>query len=134
MTLSTDRYVRHPAGVEIDLDLLRRFEDGLNPTAPETHAIPSRVLGYGEISTVFEIETAPFTGFALKRMAVFATAVELTTYLTAYDEYHRLLEEEIGIQLPTHGYAAFENGNGRPHTNTTANGRHACLPDHCWPG
>ncbi|HUM68169.1 MAG TPA: DUF6206 family protein, partial [Chloroflexota bacterium] len=114
MAFSTDRTVRHPAGVEVDLDLLRRFEDGLNPTAPETHAIPSRVLGYGEISTVFEIEVVPFAGFALKRLAIFETAVELTAYLTIYDEYHRLLEKEIGIHLPTHGYAAFENGNGRP--------------------
>ena len=114
MTHSTDRYVRHPAGMEIDLDLLRRFEAGLNPNAPESNAIPSRVLGYGEISTVFEIETAPFTGFALKRMTVFETAVELDAYLAAYDEYHRLLEEEIGIQLPTHGYAAFTNKDGRP--------------------
>jgi hypothetical protein len=109
-----ERYVRHPAGVEIDMDLLRRFEDGLNPSAPETHAIPSRVLGYGEISTVFEIETAPFAGFALKRLAIFETAVELDAYLTIYDEYHWLLEEEIGILLPPHGYAAFENKNGRP--------------------
>lgn len=114
MALSTDRYIRHPAGVEVDLDLLRRFEDELNPTAPETHAIPSQVLGYGEISTVFEIRAAPFAGFALKRIAVFATTAELDAYLAIYDEYHRLLEDEIGIHLPTHGYAAFTNKNGRP--------------------
>jgi hypothetical protein len=114
ITRSAERTIHNPAGMVVDLDLLRRFEDGLNPTAPETHTIPSQVLGYGEISTVFEIKTAPFTGFALKRLAIFATAVELTTYLTIYDEYHWLLQEEISIQLPAHGYAAFENKNGRP--------------------
>ncbi|MCL4266011.1 MAG: hypothetical protein KJ069_22560 [Anaerolineae bacterium] len=114
MTFSREHYIRHPAGVEIDMDLLRRFEDELNPAAPETHAIPSQVLGYGEISTVFEIKVAPFAGLALKRMAVFETAVELTTYLTAYNEYHWLLEDEIGIKLPAHGYAALSNKNRPP--------------------
>ncbi len=105
---------RNPPGYDLDFDLLREFEYGLNPSQPEEHKIPSRVLGYGEISTAFTIETDTFADWALKRMSIFETAEEFATYLSAYDEYHHLLEEEIGIQLPVHGYAAFVNENGRP--------------------
>ncbi len=114
MATSLELNIRNPAGYELDYDLLQAFENDLHPSQPEANKIPSRVLGYGEISTVFEIQTKGFIGFALKRMSIFETAVELKTYLTAYHEYHRLLEAEIGIQIPTHGYAAFVNDNGRP--------------------
>lgn len=106
--------VSHPVDYEIDLDLLQAFEDQLIPSDPETHKMLRRVLGYGEISTVFELAEPVFSGFAFKRMSIFETAVELDGYLATYNEYHRLLQEEIGIQLPTHGYASFINRNGRP--------------------
>ena len=105
---------RNPPGYDLDFDLLREFENGLDPSQPEAHQIPSRVLGYGEISTAFSIETDAFSGLALKRMSIFETTDEFFTYLSAYNEYHLLLEEKIGIHLPVHGYAAFLNENGRP--------------------
>jgi hypothetical protein len=37
------------------LELLHRFERGLDPQEPERSQIPATVLGYGEISTVFAI-------------------------------------------------------------------------------
>ena len=43
------------SALEIDLDLLRQFEKGLDPRFPERNRIRTRVLGYGEISTVLEI-------------------------------------------------------------------------------
>jgi hypothetical protein len=45
------------SGLEIDLNLLERFEHALDPRFPEGCEIPTRVLGYGEISTVLEIGT-----------------------------------------------------------------------------
>lgn len=109
-----DLTFRNPDGYDLDFDLLYEFEEGLDTCHPEDNDIPSRVLGYGEISTVFELENEVFAGLALKRMSIFETKAEFNAYLTAYDEYHRLLENEIGIQLPNHGHAAFENGDGRP--------------------
>ncbi|MCP4356925.1 MAG: hypothetical protein GY796_02770, partial [Chloroflexi bacterium] len=48
------------------------------------------------------------------RMSIFETAAELTEYLAVYDQYHTLLEEEVGIHLPVQGYVALENDDDRP--------------------
>ena len=53
----------------LDLTLLAEFEQGLNVRRPEESRIPARVLGYGEISTVLEIQSAPAEGLAFKRRA-----------------------------------------------------------------
>ena len=114
LTSLSQNAVNHPDNYVIDLDLLQAFEDGLDPSNPEAHQMPSRVLGYGEISTVFALDDPIFANFAFKRMSIFETAVELDQYLASYNEYHWLLEKKIGIRLPTHGYASFINRNGRP--------------------
>jgi hypothetical protein len=102
-----------PPGYAVDYDLLQSFENGLNPQYPEANEVPGRVLGYGEISTVFEIQVPSLAGLVFKRMSLFETTAELDTYLTAYGRYHRLLEE-IGLQLPPNGYASLLNRQGRP--------------------
>jgi len=106
--------LRHPPGYTVDLDTLCAFERGLDPVHPEHSAIPARVLGYGEISTVFEIAQDSMRGLAFKRLSIFETRAELDAYITTYEEYERLLEQEIGICLPPNGYAAFPGANGRP--------------------
>lgn len=113
MESSTIEFVS-PIGYEIEVDTLVEFERGLNSIYPERSAMPCRVLGYGEISTVFEIHAATFEGLAFKRISIFETAEELSKYLTAYQEYNRLLEQVIGVHLPPHGHAAFFNQKGRP--------------------
>ncbi len=42
--------------MQVDVELLKEFERGLDPAHPEQSKIPARVLGYGEISTIFEIQ------------------------------------------------------------------------------
>jgi len=98
----------------IDLDLLREFERGLDPRYPDRSKVPARVLGYGEISTVFEIQVEGWRDLAFKRLPIFYTTEEMEKYRAAYEEYNRLLEEDIGLHLPAHGYAAFCNDAGRP--------------------
>nr|MBC7245543.1 hypothetical protein [Chloroflexota bacterium] len=99
--------------LEIDLDMLREFERGLDPRYPECSRVPARVLGYGEISTVFEIQVEGMRGLAFKRLPIFYTEGEMAKYQAAYEEYNRLLEE-MGLTLPPHGYAAFITDSGRP--------------------
>lgn len=106
--------LKNPAGVEIQAGLLREFERGLDPLAPEESKVPCHVLGYGEISTVFEIQAEGFQDLALKRMCAFQTADELQRYLVTYVEYNRRLESVIGLHLPAHGYIAFEDAAGHP--------------------
>lgn len=100
--------------IGIDLDLLREFERGLDPRRPEQSRMPARVLGYGEISTVFAIEVEGMRGLAFKRLPIFQTEEEMAQYQATYEEYNRLLAEEIGLSLPLYGYAAFLTDTGRP--------------------
>jgi len=113
MSDTTTNNFQNPRGFEVDFDLLRKFELNVNPTSPENCQIPCRVLGYGEISTVFEIQAEGMTGMAFKRMSIFKDTEELSEYLETYQEYNRLLEE-IGIQLPPHGHAVLTDGSGSP--------------------
>ncbi len=99
--------------LQVNLDLLKEFERGLDPRYPEASQIPARVLGYGEISTVFEIQREETRGLALKRLPLFYNLDEVAQYRVVYEEYHRLLEE-IGLRLPLHSHAEFLARSGRP--------------------
>ncbi|HSN78112.1 MAG TPA: DUF6206 family protein [Anaerolineae bacterium] len=74
----------------IDIDLLERFERGLDPTHLERSAIPAVVLGYGEISTVLAIGGGDL---ACKRMPMFADEAEIAAYSAAFDAYRAKLQE-----------------------------------------
>jgi len=114
MANSNGERFQNPVGHDVDFWLLQEFEKGLDSIQPEHSQIPCRVLGYGEISTVFEILVDKMDGLAFKRMSIFETMEELDKYLVTYKEYCRTLVDEIGINLPAHGYAAFINKYGRP--------------------
>ena len=96
------------------LDLLQDFEHGLDPQYPERSQIPATVLGYGEISTVFAIDAQSLEGLAFKRMPLFRDAGEIQAYQAAYEEYCRLLQQEVGLHLPGHGFASLTNQAGLP--------------------
>ncbi len=76
-----------------DITLLKQFEHQLDPRRPEKSA---KVLGYGEISTVLEIADS---GLAYKRMPMFNADDEVAAYTRAFDEYVRLLRDEVGIRV-----------------------------------
>ncbi len=106
--------LKNPPGIEIHSTQLQEFENGLDPLNPEKSKIPCRILGFGEISTVFEIQADGFQDLAFKRMCAFKTVEELQSYLATYIEYNRRLESVIGLHLPAHGYASFIRGSGNP--------------------
>lgn len=86
----------------IDINLLKQFEHQLDPRFPEKNA---KVLGYGEISTVLEIGNS---GLAYKRMPMFNTDDEVAAYTRAFDEYVRLLRDEVGIRVIASELATFK--------------------------
>ena len=100
--------------LKIDVEILEEFERGLDPRYPERSSVPARVLGYGEISTVFEIRAEGMEGYAFKRLPIFKDRDEIAPYLASYEEYNRILEEEVGISLPAYGHAEFVSSSGRP--------------------
>jgi hypothetical protein len=106
--------VLDPPGYRNDVDLLQEFEQGLDTRWPEKNPIPCKVLGYGEISTVLRIGRPEFAGLAFKRISVFRTHEELAGYVVTYLAYNRILERDIGLNLPNHGYYAVTSPNRRP--------------------
>ncbi|MCX7839250.1 MAG: DUF6206 family protein [Anaerolineae bacterium] len=100
--------------MNIDRDLLQKFERGLDPQHPERSAIPARIIGYGEITTVFEIDAEGVRDLAFKRLPLFNTDAEVERYTAVFVEYNRLLEEEIGLRLPPHDHVVITNARGRP--------------------
>jgi hypothetical protein len=87
------------SGLEVNLDLLERFEQELDPRFPERSKIPTRVLGYGEISTVLEIGTGAERELAYKRMPMFRSEDEAVRYQELHRDYIQVLEDRIGLRV-----------------------------------
>ena len=83
--------------MHIDQNLLQQFERQLDPVHPERSVIPAKVLGYGEISSIFKIEG--LGDIAFKRLPIFENRQAAADYLENYKEYCALLSE-AGIRLP----------------------------------
>src|SRR5437763_1096731 len=83
----------------VDRATLSGSEEGLHGRQPEDSRIPARVLGYGEISTVLEIQSAQAGNLAYKRMPMFRNEAEVTQYAALYEEYVDVLHNRSGIQV-----------------------------------
>ncbi|MFQ5641925.1 MAG: DUF6206 family protein [bacterium] len=81
------------------IERLKQFEKNLDPRFPERNGIPTKVLGYGEISTVLAIETETKKEFAYKRLPMFKAEEEAVTYEALFREYNRVLKERIGLDM-----------------------------------
>jgi len=98
--------------VQVDVEQLKKFENGLDPAHPEKSKVPARVLGYGEISTIFEIQAETTKNLACKRMPIFKTKDEVIEYEALYKDYNEVLEKDIGIKIPEWGFAWFVSDAG----------------------
>lgn len=96
---------------DINLSILNDFEADLNIRQPENSSIPAKVLGYGEISTVFAIQALP--GYAFKRLSIFNNATEIEAYQTTHNEYIRHLTD-ADIHVIPFGLVVIEGQDGRP--------------------
>jgi hypothetical protein len=82
-----------------DENLLAQFEIGLNPQNLKDSPIPATIIGYGEISAIFQI--ADYPDVAFKRLPLFSDRAAAEKYVHQYREYCRLLNE-AGLNLPDH--------------------------------
>jgi hypothetical protein len=82
-----------------DVQFLANFEAGLDPRHPEESQIPARVLGYGEISTVFELGTGSARDLAYKRLPMFRTEDEARSYQALYQTYVAALRDRVGLRV-----------------------------------
>jgi len=83
----------------VDEQLLYEFEKHLNPQNLKDSPIAATLIGYGEISAIFEIDGN--RGVAFKRLPLFADHPAASAYLQKYHEYSRLLTA-AGLRLPPH--------------------------------
>jgi len=70
------------------------------------------VLGYGEISTIFEIIHESQRDIAYKRMPLFDDMQQVERYKKTYSKYNELLNE-ISIEIPEYGAIDVITDNGR---------------------
>jgi hypothetical protein len=83
--------------MDIDKDLLNRFEETLIPHNLSASPISATILGFGEISSIFQIEG--HKDIAFKRMPLFPDRHTADKYVNNYQEYCALLQK-AGINLP----------------------------------
>ena len=86
----------HYAALTDDLRLYE-FELGLNPQNLKDSAIPASIIGYGEISAIFQI--AHNHEVAYKRLPLFADRISAQNYAQLVHDYCSLLTES-GLSLP----------------------------------
>lgn len=83
--------------MDVDQNLLTEFESGLNPQQIEHSAIPAILIGFGEISAIFQIGDRTETAY--KRLPLFADHRSAQSYIGKYTEYCELLCR-AGLNLP----------------------------------
>ncbi|MEJ2294307.1 MAG: DUF6206 family protein, partial [Candidatus Lokiarchaeota archaeon] len=97
--------------MKINLELLKDLERSINTVQPENGKIPIKILGFGEISLVFEILNDP-EPLAYKRIPIFDSEEQVKRHIWAYNAYCRILDEKVGLNLPSYDVAWFKDDNG----------------------
>jgi len=96
--------------LKIDIEALKKLERSrsIDTYDPENGEVPIKVLGFGEISLVFELldDEEPI---AYKRIPVFDNEKQVARHIWAYNEYNRLLIQEVGLNLPEYDVAWFKD-------------------------
>ncbi|MBY9004514.1 MAG: hypothetical protein KGD73_11115 [Candidatus Lokiarchaeota archaeon] len=94
--------------MNINIDILKKLERSIDTLNPEGGQVPIKILGYGEISLVFELVDDP-ENLAYKRIPIFDTEKQVKRHIWAYNEYNRILQKEIGLNLPDYDVAWFKD-------------------------
>ncbi|MBA7653660.1 hypothetical protein ES703_61517 [subsurface metagenome] len=98
--------------MKIDIEVLKKLEKSIDTSNPEKGEVPIKILGYGEISLVFEILNNP-EQIAYKRIPIFENETQVERHIWAYNEYNRLLKEDVGLNLPEYDVAWFKDEEGK---------------------
>ncbi|UCD01394.1 MAG: hypothetical protein JSV23_11045 [Promethearchaeota archaeon] len=98
--------------MKINIELLKDLERTIDTINPEKGKIPIKILGYGEISLVFEIVDDPLH-LAYKRIPIFDSVRQVKRHVWAFDTYNRILREDLGIILPEQEAIWFKDEEGK---------------------
>jgi hypothetical protein len=94
--------------MKINTELLRELEKNIDTANPEKGKVPIKILGFGEISLVFELINEP-GNVAYKRIPIFDTEDQVKRHIWAYNKYSQILENNIGLDLPEYDTAWFKD-------------------------
>ncbi|MFX1497129.1 MAG: DUF6206 family protein [Promethearchaeota archaeon] len=97
--------------MKIDINLLKNLEKFIDTVHPERGRVPIKILGFGEISLVFEILDDPMH-LAYKRIPIFDNKEQVKRHIWAYRNYNRLLKDEVGLNIPDYDVAWFKDHKG----------------------
>jgi len=85
----------------INTSYLTKFEKGLDISDTDNSKIPAKIVGYGEISSIFKVQG--FEGWIYKRLPLFETQKQAEDYAKKYKDYVALLKN-TGLSLPNDFY------------------------------
>ena len=97
--------------MKINIELLKELEKTIDTYSPDKGKIPINILGWGEISLVFELVN-DVESVAYKRIPIFDNEMQVKRHIWAYNEYNRLLNEDCGLMLPDYDTAWFKDDEG----------------------
>ena len=83
-----------------EYEILQLLENSLDTNNPEKGEVPIKLLGFGEISLVFEILTEKTKNLAFKRLPIFDNKEQVEKHIAGYIEYNRLLNDDLHIEVP----------------------------------
>ena len=83
-----------------EYEVLQLLEKSLDTNNPEKGEIPIKLLGFGEISLVFEILSEKTKNLAFKRLPIFDSEEQVEKHIKGYNEYNRLLNDDLHIEVP----------------------------------
>ncbi len=98
--------------MKIDIEVLKKLEKSIDTSDPEKGEVPIKILGYGEISLVFEIVGDP-EQIAYKRIPIFKNEKQVNRHIWAYNEYNRILIQDVGLNLPNYDVAWFRDNEDK---------------------
>ncbi len=98
--------------LKIDIEVLKKLERSIDTYNPEKGEVPIKILGYGEISLVFEIVGDP-EQIAYKRIPIFENEKQVNRHIWAYNEYNRILIQDVGLNLPKYDVAWFKDNEDK---------------------
>lgn len=98
--------------MKVNIELLKELERSIDTINPERGKIPIKILGYGELSLVFEIVNDP-QHYAYKRSPIFENEKQARKHEYIFREYNRILNEKINIKTPPFDALWFENDDGK---------------------
>jgi len=94
--------------LKIDIEVLKKLERSIDIYNPENGEVHIKVLGFGEISLVFEL-LSDVEPIAYKRIPIFDNEKQVKRHIWAYNEYNRILNQDVGLNLPQYDVAWFKD-------------------------